>query len=423
MKEKDIRFIYNSDKIFSIQVYIPIGSIHEKKGQYGISHFLEHMKFRKSKTHNKSEFLQLFNKMTVSNAYTTKDHTSYYLRNNDTNWKDIVKIMYELVFNTSFTNNEIEIEKNIIDEEKLLREPDIEKFTDADILTENSILGKNNPYNRSVIGVMKDIKRINNKELKKYNEQYFNDYLVVVSCNRNLKNKVKNYCMKLFPDAKNNPIKKLENTQTFHYGLTIRPLPVQQNNLFILFKSFSETDKNKYYIDFIEDFLANNMSSLLSNKIRVKKGYAYVVTTSNENYKDFGCFRIMVSTNKKNNIYELIEIIYDQLDKLKEDGLTEKELNKFKKKYLNDLKYYFKNNDFLINRFGNYLYYDRDFTITKYTKLINDINIKKLKIIFNLLFDYNKMSFISYGNYSNVNYTKNKILRIIKNHRKKFNVN
>ena len=111
------------------------------------------------------------------------------------------------------------------------------------------------------------------------------------------------------------------------------------------------------------------------------------------------------------------------VDRLKEDGLTEKELNKFKKKYLNDLKYYFKNNDFLINRFGNYLYYDRDFTIAKYTKLINDINIKKLKIIFNLLFDYNKMSFISYGNYSNINYTKNKVLKIIKTHRKKFNVN
>ena len=131
----------------------------------------------------------------------------------------------------------------------------------------------------------------------------------------------------------------------------------------------------------------------------------------------------MVSTNKKNNIYELIEIIYDQLDKLKEDGLTQKDLNLFKKKYLNDLKYYFKNNDFLINRFGNYLYYDRSFTIAKYTKLINDINITKLKIIFNLLFDYNKMSFITYGNYSNINYTKNKVLKIIKTHRKKFNVN
>ena len=50
----------NDDNIFSIQVYIPLGSIHEKKGEYGISHFLEHIKFRKSKKHSSNEFLQLF---------------------------------------------------------------------------------------------------------------------------------------------------------------------------------------------------------------------------------------------------------------------------------------------------------------------------------------------------------------------------
>ena len=130
MKDKDIRFLYNSDNIFSIQVYIPIGSIHEKKGQYGISHFLEHMKFRKSKKHSSNEFLQLFNKVSVSNAYTTKDHTSYYLRTNDDHWKNITNLMYEIVFNTSFTNNNIETEKKVILEEKLLREPNIEKFTE-----------------------------------------------------------------------------------------------------------------------------------------------------------------------------------------------------------------------------------------------------------------------------------------------------
>jgi hypothetical protein len=35
MKDKDIRFIYNSDKVFSIQIYIPVGSIHEKKVKVG----------------------------------------------------------------------------------------------------------------------------------------------------------------------------------------------------------------------------------------------------------------------------------------------------------------------------------------------------------------------------------------------------
>lgn len=421
MKEKDLRFLYNKDKIFSIQVYFPVGSIHEKKGQSGISHFLEHMKFRKSKEHNKNEFLNLFNSVTVSNAYTTKDHTSYYLRANEKDWKDLINLMYELGFNTSFTKNSIEIEKKVILEEKLLREPNIEKFTDIEILTENSILSKENPYNKKIIGKMKDIKKITNKDLKQYNEKYFNDYLIVISCGKSLKDKIKRYCLKKFPDAKNNPVKKLEKTQLFHYGMTIRNFPIEQNNITILFKSFSELDNNKFYVDFIEDFLANNMTSLLSKELRSNKGYTYTVGTYNETYKDFGCFRINVSSSKNNNIYEIIEIIYSQLTNLKENGLTEKNLKKYKKKYMNDVEYeIFKNRDNKLNKFGNYLYYDRNFTIDKYKKIIENIDNNKLSIILNLLFDYHNMSFITYGNYKNIKDVNKRIYNIIKKHRKKF---
>lgn len=420
MKDKDIRFIYNSDKVFSIQVYIPVGSIHEKKGKSGISHFLEHMKFRKSNNHNMEKFLNLFNKVTVSNAYTTKDHTSYYLRTNDDNWKDITKIMYELIFNTSFKNNDIETEKKVILEEKLLREPNVTKYTEIEVLLENSILHQDNPYNKSVIGSTKDIKSITNKDLKSYNKQYFNDYLVVISCSKALKDKVKRYCLKTFPDAKNNPVKKLENIQSFNYRMTVRNLSIDQNNIILLFKSFSEIDKNKYYLDFIEDFLANNMTSLLGKKLRFEKGYTYTVRTGNESYKDYGCFRITVASNKKNNVYDILNIIFDLLSNLREKGLSEPNLKKFKKKYLNDLEYLFKDRDIKLDRFGNYLYYDRDFTIQKYKKIINDIDLEKLKIIFNLLFDYNQMSFLLYGNFKNIKNTNTKIYNIIKKHRKKF---
>jgi zinc protease len=59
MKIEDLKFINNKDNIISIQVYIPLGSIHEKKGQSGISHFLEHMKFKRTNKYtNKNDFLQ-----------------------------------------------------------------------------------------------------------------------------------------------------------------------------------------------------------------------------------------------------------------------------------------------------------------------------------------------------------------------------
>ena len=147
MRKEDLKFIINNDKIFSIQIYVPVGSINESKGQYGISHFLEQ-----------------FDKTTVMNAYTTKDHTSYYLRTNNNKWKEVIKLMYELVFNTSFNTNDIDIERKVILEEKLSRDGNLETANDIDIHSETSILDENNPYSRPVIGDMKDIKKITNKD-------------------------------------------------------------------------------------------------------------------------------------------------------------------------------------------------------------------------------------------------------------------
>ena len=58
--------------------------------------------------------------------------------------------------------------------------------------------------------------------------------------------------------------------------------------------------------------------------------------------------------------------------------------------------------------------------VQKYKKIINEIDMEKLKIIFNLLFDYHKMSFLLYGNFKNIKTTNTKIYNIIKKHRKKF---
>jgi len=123
MNIDDLKFIPNKDKIFSIQVYIPLGSIHEVTGKTGLSHFLEHIKFKRShKFNNQNLFLDEFSTNSIiSNAYTTKDHTSYYIRTLDKNWKEVTKLMYELVFNTKFNKKDIELEKNVILEEKLTR--------------------------------------------------------------------------------------------------------------------------------------------------------------------------------------------------------------------------------------------------------------------------------------------------------------
>ena len=416
MKENNIQFILNNDNIFSIQAFIPIGSIHEKKGQYGISHFLEHIKFNKSKNYDKTNFIQKISNTSVSNAYTTKDHTSYYLKANDNDYNNLINLMYELVFNTEFKNNDIEIEKKIIEEEKLLVSPNNNILDN--LQDDIKITTKLNPYNRNVIGNLKDIRNINNEKLKKFNELYFNDYLIIISCSSDLENKVKKICMKKFPDSLNKKLPKLKNIDSFKYSLTIRNISDKQNNLIMVFKSFNELDNNKYYINFILNFLLSNKNTILIRKLREEKGYIYNLSARNESYKDYANLTMVISSKKTNNIYDILKILFEEFNKLKNEKIKDNILKKYKKNYLSKLNYQLKDNGYLTNTIANYIFYDKNFTIDKYKKLINNLNSNKLKEIFQLLFNYNTMTIASYGNYNNINYTKKRFVNIIKNNRK-----
>jgi predicted Zn-dependent peptidase len=98
---------------------------------------------------------------------------------------------------------------------------------------------------------------------------------------------------------------------------------------------------------------------------------------------------------------------------LKKKGLTDKQLEKYKKQFIDHTSYYFKDNDVIINTFGSYLYYDRDFTFKKYTNLINKITKNKILEIVNQLFDFKKMGFVLYGNVKDIEKTKKGIINII----------
>ena len=416
MKEKNLKFIINNDNIFSIQLYIPLGYKKKKKGQYGISHFLEHIKFNKSKKYNQKTFIQQINKSVISNAYTTKDHTSYYFKSNDDDYMNLIKLMNELVFNTDFKDNEIEIEKKIIEEEKMIRNPDSNILND--IFSDIQVTSQKNPYNKKVIGTLKDIKNMTNTKLKSYNKLYLDNYLIIISCSSKLKTKIKKICLKLFPDSLNKKIPKLKNVDKFHYSLTVRKNIDKQNNLILVFKSFSELDNNKYYIDFIMNFLLNNKNTILLNKLRQETGFIYNLSSNNENYRDYGSLTIIISSNKINSIYNILKIIFKELNKLKKEKIKKNVLNKYKENFLNKLEYKLKNTEYLTTTIANYIFYDRDFTIDKYINMIKKINSNELMNVLNLLFNYNTMSIATYGNYNKINYTKQRIINIIDKNRK-----
>tara|TARA_B110000977_G_C11083682_1_gene493770 strand:- start:1207 stop:2442 length:1236 start_codon:yes stop_codon:yes gene_type:complete len=410
MRESDLRIITNENDIFHIQIYIPIGSIHEEKGEYGISHFLEHLKFNKSEKYDTETFRNKLDEFSY-NAYTTLDHTSYFITANNKYYEELINLMKEIVFNTNFSNNEIEIERDIVLSEKIYRK---KKKT---ILDDISIYDKKNPYYRPVIGNTKDLNGLKNTDFKRYNKLYLNDFFVFINCPEKDKSKIQKLCLKKFPKSLKNNIKPLKNTELFNYELSIRNIIDEKQILILRFKSFDSNDKNVHYVDFLNNIISKGKISKLKKLLREEKGIVYRIESFNEKFKHNGYYTIKIILKKNENINKVIKLIFNEIEKLKNNKIHKKDLERFKRIYLNQLNLKLKDNIFNYNFFGVNLFYDREFNIDFYKNQIKNLNSDKLLELFKKILNYYQMNIIIYGNYQNINKKNEQIYKIIEKYR------
>ena len=122
------------------------------------------------------------------------------------------------------------------------------------------------------------------------------------------------------------------------------------------------------------------MSSRLFQEIREKNGLAYSVYTYNQYYLSGGLTSTYIGTNLEN--YEkAIEITLSEFKKLRENGVTEDELQKAKNKYMSRISFAMENPRSRMGILGNY--YIRKNEILNAEKLKNQVNAVKLEDVNN----------------------------------------
>ncbi len=84
----------------------------------GISHFLEHMFFKGTKTRTAKEIAESFDSIGGQvNAFTSKEYTCYYAKVLDTHSQFALDVLADMFFNSSFDEVELQKERNVVLEE------------------------------------------------------------------------------------------------------------------------------------------------------------------------------------------------------------------------------------------------------------------------------------------------------------------
>ncbi len=164
------------------QIWYKVGSSYEYNGITGVSHVLEHMMFKGTKSLGPNEFSKIIAANGGrENAFTGKDYTAYFQTLHKDRLEVSMRLEADRMHNLLLREEDFAKEVNVVKEERRLRTEDkptsltYEQFTAAAFQT--------SPYHHPVIGWMDDLENMELEDLQHWYERWYspsNATLVIV---------------------------------------------------------------------------------------------------------------------------------------------------------------------------------------------------------------------------------------------------
>lgn len=306
----------------TIGIWVRTGSRQETEQNNGISHFLEHMLFKGTKNRTAKDIAEAFDSIGGQvNAFTSKEYTCFYARVVDTYKEHALEVLTDMLFNSTFLEDEIEREKKVVMEEIKMYEDTPDDHV-HDLLATASF--GNHPLGRPIIGTEKQIKSFTRKTLIDYMKEFYTPKNIVVSVAGNVEHDFIYKIESLFSTFKDSNRSFKSEKPTFLANKIIKNKETEQAHLCLGYQGLAINDSRISALLIINSILGGGMSSRLFQEVREKHGLAYSVFSYHAAYLDCGLLTIYAGTNKE-QLNLLQTTIKQTVQQLAEKGLTDKE--------------------------------------------------------------------------------------------------
>jgi len=162
----------------AVSVFVRSGSQHESARNSGISHFIEHMAFKGTRSRDCQQVNLDAERLGAEvNAHTDKNHTAFHMRGLAGDAGAFVRMLGDIVRHSTFPEAELERERQVILHEYTEDEDDA--LSTAFRLFDKACWGKH-ALGRPVIGSRANIRRFTRAELAAYTQQQYTGANTVV---------------------------------------------------------------------------------------------------------------------------------------------------------------------------------------------------------------------------------------------------
>lgn len=380
----------------AIGIWVRAGSRYEEAIKSGISHFIEHLLFKGTPKRTARDIAeQLESVGGVLNAFTTKEYTCFYAKVLSEHLELAIDVLGDMYFNSLFDPEEIEKEKNVITEEIRLYEDSPDELV-HDLLART--IWNGHPLGRAILGTAESVAGLSRADLLDYRRRYYQGENVVIAAAGNIRHAEVLDKLQVFAsdELRPGPAETLAPPNP-HADVMITTKDTEQVQLCLGMPGLAQEDERIYALQALNNVLGGGLSSRLFQEVRENRGLAYSVYSYHSAYLDSGLFTVYAGT-KPANFRVVLQVLLDELEKIKVAGITEEELQRSKEQTRGNLLLGLENVSNRMSRLGKTeLAFDRVVTVDEVLEKVAKVTVSEVRDVATRMFDREKLALTAIG--------------------------
>lgn len=327
----------SSSKVAYCGFAVDAGTRDEAENEQGMAHFVEHLIFKGTR---KRKAWHILNRMENVggdlNAYTNKEETVIYSAFLTEHFGRALELLADIVFHSTFPQNEIEKETEVIIDE-------IQSYEDtpSELIFDDfeDMIFRNHPLGRNILGRPDLLKKFRSEDAMAFTSRFYqpSNMVFFVLGDFNFQ-KIVRQVEKLLVDL---PLVTVENQRTIPPLYVPEQLVVHkethQAHVMIGSRGYNAYDDKRTALYLLNNILGGpGMNSRLNVSLRERRGLLYTVESNLTSYTDTGAFCIYFGTDPE-DVDTCLKLTYKELKRMRDVKMTSSQLMAAKKQLIGQI--------------------------------------------------------------------------------------
>jgi predicted Zn-dependent peptidase len=307
------------------------GSRLEDERLAGVSHFIEHLHFKGTKTRPSSKEIAdaIEGVGGFINASTDKELTAYWARVPSEHMDLALDVLFDIVTSSKLELADVERERMVILEELRMYQDQPQEYV-QNLFEE--LVWPEHPLGRDIAGTEESVARLTRDDILEYANAHYRLPNLVIAAAGSLDDGATLGVVKprlTLPAEMNGSLPALPPAPLDGPRLLLRRRKTEQAHICLGVRAPSYLHPDRYAVDLLNTVLGEGMSSRLFLSIRERLGLAYDVHSFTQKHRDTGYLAVYIGVDPKKAV-EAVNAAIAECRKLQEHEVTSDELERAK---------------------------------------------------------------------------------------------